>query len=771
MKLRTENFKGVDHNLTLGDRTLLAGPCGTGKSTVSDALTWLFLGHLPRLGKRLDASAELMRGREMAVELTLDDGRTITRTLSTKKSGSLTMDVRCSWLPDGAGQDEHEAACLALVGTDAESAAEALDVRSLINATGPRRTQRIQQMLSAGAMGPDARVKLVAEFVARRLTGMESRADVGLAELVPLIPGTGKDGQPHTGVRRILGEAQAELRSSIVDGGFANAKAWAGGEKNRAAKEAREKKAALAELEARVSELAEVDAEGLAEDEQRLREIDEAIGAERREAEQHAAKVERYAAAERKVAEAKRVVADAEAQVEATKAAAETRKAAEKRRDEIKAKLGALAEPTPKPMPQEAADCRETARWAREQADQIDCTEPDQRALREAQWATTRAEEALTRAEADPWCQVVEKARWLIDGIGEYVKKEDAREQMQAACSELVVLAEAQGYADEDALRREIDKAKAAVAEARAAYDKAMEAHRANVAERDRLRREAVGLENRATKLENDVKAANVAAVDAWIAEHGQSRADLGDELARLEIELAKPAPSVDLATEKAARARDNLTAAEEALAAIGEKPADEAPVVDTSERDRLKASIDDKRATQAKRDELRRMADALAKADAEREVYAAIEWACTQAIGREAQDASRALLDPMRTFLRAAGRDEDPFCEATGSDFRIGWRKPDGAEVSVKTLCGGEWPVFVAALSAAMHSHSAAPIKLVLAEAGETDDAHLAQILRGLGACEGVRAIVAVQRTITTEPTGWTLVRTDAADASAEAA
>lgn len=172
--------------------------------------------------------------------------------------------------------------------------------------------------------------------------------------------------------------------------------------------------------------------------------------------------------------------------------------------------------------------------------------------------------------------------------------------------------------------------------------------------------------------------------------------------------------------------------------------------------RDRLAGEIRAKHATLSTRAELGRLVEALALADAEREVYAAIEWACAEALAREAQAAGRALLDPMRAFLRAAGRAEDPFCEATAQDFRIGWRRPDGAEVSVRTLCGGEWPMFVAALSAAIYAVSDAPVKLVLVEAGETDDAHLQQIMDGLSACDGVTAIVAAQRDAVGVPLGW---------------
>jgi hypothetical protein len=76
------------------------------------------------------------------------------------------------------------------------------------------------------------------------------------------------------------------------------------------------------------------------------------------------------------------------------------------------------------------------------------------------------------------------------------------------------------------------------------------------------------------------------------------------------------------------------VVAAAERLASI---PDDLAAVeVDTSARDALAADIRAKRDVIAKRAELAKLVDDLVKADAEREVYAAIEWACQQALARE---------------------------------------------------------------------------------------------------------------------------------------
>lgn len=757
MQLTLQNFKGhADATFDLGRLTLLSGPCGAGKSSVADALTWLLLGYIPRLGRRLADTSELMRGRAMAVTLTLDDGRTVTRELSYGKKGALTQSVTCAWLPEGARSEEHEAACLSLVGGDDLAAAEGLDIRSLLGATGPRRTQRIQQLLAAGGMDATERVALVCEYTARRLTHKEGDEIADWRDLVPLIPGTAKDGA-HRGMRAVLSQAQASLKSYLTGEGLGAAKAWAGGEKNRAAGEAKKALAAREELTTRLGELAEIDEALLAGDEARLRQLDEAVGAARQVAAEAAAKLVRRDQLTAKIVGLEGRLKGYLEAIAAAEATASDRQQAEAALAAAQAALSAIPEFV-QPQYDTAAEDATREQIADLEASVVPVGLPERSPVTLAEAALERAREALARAEADPWCTVAGKARWLSAAISKLVKKGAAQAQMMAACAELAALAESQGYADEAALKDAVEAAEKTLADAIGRFNAASllaESQRAaNLAAREKAA-ELRALIEAARKAHDDNQRA---ASQAWWTTHGDAKRAADAQIVEAQRILAAPAPNVEAIKAQIQATEEALTAAQVERAELGDDA--DTPTVDTAERDALAADIRQRRDTAAKRSELVRITDSLAQADAEREVYAAIEWACTQALAREAQDASRALLDPMREFLRAAGRTEDPFCEAAANDFRIGWRTSSGEEVSVKTLCGGEWPVFVSALAAAVHSLSSAPLRIVLTEAGETDERHLAQIIAGFRAFDGIRAIVATQRDVTTAPTGWSLVR-----------
>lgn len=75
MHIRTTGLKARDLDLELPKLVVLAGPNGSSKSTVTDGFRFAVLANVPALGKRLQDSAALMRGREMTVEIGLDDSR------------------------------------------------------------------------------------------------------------------------------------------------------------------------------------------------------------------------------------------------------------------------------------------------------------------------------------------------------------------------------------------------------------------------------------------------------------------------------------------------------------------------------------------------------------------------------------------------------------------------------------------------------------------------------------------------------------------------
>lgn len=761
MRIRTTGLKAHDINIELGERTLLAGPCGSGKSSVLDAIRWTILGYVPSYGKTRAATAALMRGREMAATLTLDDGRTVTRELRRGKNDSLAQSVRCSWVGEKATSDEHEAAALALVGGDAERAAELLDVRQLLADTGPRRTASLQRLLAAGEMDARERLQIVAEQTVRRLTGTEDRGDLTLAVLIPLVPGSGQDGAPHSGVRAILKGTQDELRASLADGA-GSAKAWATSEKNRAARETKEKRAALAEIEARLSEVAEVDEATLAADEARLREIDEAIGAAKARADQATAINQRIAAADTRLREAgeARDFSNLEARI----AAADASDGADEKRARIgaiDAELAAIEVGEPDYSDADRFDSARDAAVAKaRETDQPSA--PPRLLVERAQDALEAAEQALARAESDPWCQVVESARSIDAALASIPRVPDRLvKHVGSITAELITLAEAQGWGDEAALRDAVDAAKAALAVEQATYDEAL---------RDYSTRREAHIE---AVREADAATGRAAEVRRQIADrHKQATAAARERKSTLGLERAELATWIADAERTLSQRRGNLARAEQAFAdaqeardALGSPVTADAP--DTTDRDALAADIASRRKQSATRSELQALSRDLERLGAEREVYAAIEWACARCQEIEVERAGGVLRDPMRQFLADAGRWEVPFLEASGGDTRIGWVRPDGSPVPVAAMCGGEWPVFVAALSAAMHGIIGAELPLLLLEAGETDDAHLGHILGGIAATRGVRAVVAVQRHVTAVPR-WRVVDTGRADSAA---
>lgn len=741
MHLNTSGLKAHDINIDLGERTLLAGPCGTGKSTVLDALRWLVLGYVPSYGKRLADTAALMRGREMSATLTLDDGRTLSRELARTKGDRLTQSVRCSWLPEGSTSDEHEAAALALVGGDADRAAELLDVRRLLADTGPRRTASIQRLLAAGEMEAGERGRIVAELTVRRLTATEDRELADWRDLLPLIPGAGKDGAPHTGVRAILADVQGELKATLAKGA-GPAKSWAAGEKARATKETREKRAALAEIEARLGELPAIDEEALAADEERLREIDEALGAAKARAAEADAINRRISAADQRIEQARAASDAARERLDALASEARGHEEMRARVSGIHAELEEIADPA-EPDFAASAELQRTADALREEAEAIAVpAAPSALPAERAEAALVDAEAALARAESDPWCRVVERAR-SIEAALTSIPRVPARltDHVRPILAEMVELAESHGWGDETALRQAIADAQADYEAKAAAYEMAGAAYDTALARHATLRREADEADRQAEAMRRELRKqyeAERRAADRRRQELARERGEITDALDLYDRKLRA-------AEEARERAEADHAAAQEARRSLGEPVSAEAPA--TTERDALAADIRARRDQAATRAELTTLSRDLARLDAEREVYAAIEWACSRCQEIEVERAGGVLREPMRAVLAAAGRREVPFVEASGGETRIGWVRPDGLTVPVGALCGGEWPVFVAALTAAMLKIVAPELPLLLLEAGETDDEHLGHILGGIAGTAGVRAIVAVQR------------------------
>jgi len=132
MRILARGFKAHDFEIDLGPRTALIAENIAGKSSVLEAIMFAVLGYVPRTGRTAAATATFLRGREMSVQLTIDEDHWIRRTLRHKARGGFETECRVSWL-ESTRNEEHEAAVLELFGGSAEEIAECLDLNELLH--------------------------------------------------------------------------------------------------------------------------------------------------------------------------------------------------------------------------------------------------------------------------------------------------------------------------------------------------------------------------------------------------------------------------------------------------------------------------------------------------------------------------------------------------------------------------------------------------------------------------------------------------------------
>src|SRR5579872_6122340 len=153
MRLITKGMGAHDADVEIKPLTLLVGENGSGKSKRAEAIRFLALGYVPALGKRPMDTAALMNGQGISVEMVLDGGRTLRRTLDRKDEG-YTVGAEASWLRN-AKQAEHAKAILGMFGGEELDVAECLDIRQLLSATPNQRAARMEQLLAAGQRSAD----------------------------------------------------------------------------------------------------------------------------------------------------------------------------------------------------------------------------------------------------------------------------------------------------------------------------------------------------------------------------------------------------------------------------------------------------------------------------------------------------------------------------------------------------------------------------------------------------------------------------------------
>ena len=164
-----------------------------------------------------------------------------------------------------------------------------------------------------------------------------------------------------------------------------------------------------------------------------------------------------------------------------------------------------------------------------------------------------------------------------------------------------------------------------------------------------------------------------------------------------------------------------------------------------------------------ARRREMAFLAAELAKAQAERDACAAVEWACQRVRERQHQGRERPIVERMGRFLRAAGRAEEPFVRASKGRLDFGWSR-DGQEIAGEALSGGESVLFGCALAAAILALRGAEVRVLLVEGAEVGIRQSGALLAGLDAVsEDMSNVLLCTCLPILAPAGWEVIRVDA--------
>jgi len=735
VKITMSGMKATDRVLDLGALNILSAPNGTGKSALADALRFLALGHVPALGRTPSATAALMRGSDLAVTVTLDDGRTVERTLSRTAAGTYRTGVACSWLAK-AKASEHEAEVLRLFGREEADVAEALDIRQLLSATPQQRAARIATLLEAGRSSATSRLEGIGRGMIARLVNLpEERLpkDSGAAfELVA---------EPQQ-------EAWGEIRATVkarVEAGLENAIAWANEEKRRAADGVQKRIQAKAEIERRLASLPAAAGDVKALEAERTR-LEQQIGGARERLAEAGRKVAMIASARGEVAGRKAQLAEAVAAIR--KAQLDAGDVSDAALAEVQGKLDNFKfGPTETIFAAKLKAARDKAAAVEEKAKRM----PPRPELPSQAEETARVEDLERQFKAatdSPWAEIGVIGKALAKSTTETTKKHGMR---------LQALARKWGGADPEEIGAALDKASKALEAKHAAVEKAMLAEKKYEDDLARLKAEQVAAD---------------AAVDDLVDVIEKKRLD---QQAAIEVERAKLiktrdaiALSLDRIT-SAATARDHarhaLEHAERRVAELGAAPeavADDTPALAAS-LVKVQSSLASLGAAGAVKAELASIAREIEREEALRQVCAAVEYSLQRSREQEITDAGGPLLSIMGTSLAAAGRKEAAYFRASKSAVEIGWRHGDGTEVSVASMSGGEYVLFAAALTAATIILRGAPLRVLLVEAGETDDTNLRALLRGIEAVADrlSTVIVSTQQPVEVAP-GWNVVTLD---------
>ena len=786
VRISLEGVKAFDRDLVIGPRTALVGPPASGKSSVSDGLRFAALGHVPHLGGREADTAKILRGERMVVHVELSDGRRFSRSLG-RDGSSLRMEARTSWLPPGATATAQSAAIRSLFGESDEEAAECLDLRELLDASPSARASRIEALLSATSMKPADLAALLGALLVTRLAKMP---EAGIPEdreaRGALIHGL-TVGLPKA-VAAALVPVLREAAKTIDSGGVPALLAFANEGKKRATQDVTRKLSARAELEDRSRGL-RAPATTLDTLNIRRGEVADRLAVLRSQLSQALAMSEARKAAEARLKAAEEAADDHAAVRAAIAKDRETAARWKKEAEEAVANLPALPPPPvlveadPKVAKKAAADEAKAKKLEDAATKVLAVPKPSEpgmlipRGTAAEDRAIADAERALAIADENPWARVRQ--------IAENLERLDVPAVGRADVLALLALA-SEHAPDFEALRNALANARTAKvaqiaedgnveganratrdehAKAVAAWEatrKAAEADRTAAAALRRDARAATQAElARVSEANRGALEAHAAATEEATKARKAAEAKRADLLRRAASAIeAADGDAADLAAEEAEveAAKAHLAGQSDALPIDAAGAKEELGLLESE-----LASIDESKreveGADARKREVDELVAEIQRAEAERDVFTAAEWAAQRLRERDLAARGGPILDRMRTFLRAAGRTEEPYIRATKSATDFGWRRA-GAELPVEALSGAETVLFTTALAVAIVDLRAPTVRCIILEAADFGaQGPTEQVLRGLEGCASMidTALLATSVPITPGPK-WTV-------------
>jgi DNA repair exonuclease SbcCD ATPase subunit len=754
MRVTTKGFKAHDADHELAALTVLSGPNGSGKSTIADAVRFGALGYIPALGKRPVDTAVLMANGGLQVEISLDDGRTIARGLSRTDKG-YTQTAEASWIRNAKPQETGKA-ILGLFGAEEQDVAECLDIRQLLAATPNQRASRLEQLLSAGQRPAEEKAAAVARLVVMRLADTtEERMPANYLQAMPMVPER---------QQQVLREIAGMLKAKIFEAGIPGALDWAKEEKNRAADGLKKKTAAEYELKKRTLEVVEPDEREISRLEAERGKLQRELGSLDARHGAWATLAQRRRGLEESLGGVRDYVDMAERQlVDAEAVHGKAIQDLEESRKTIAGAQAALKLPAAADYSKAEAiemECREIA----EQARAIEF--PEVPTVEAAAAKVEAAQREIERAKSSSWSEVLE----IAEKIADVCTTKGAKDATAKPLKRLRELARAGLGSDPEELKHALDLAKHDLSTLETKRSKAQK-------EQLQLSAQVDELNARERKRFAEAQQIRTAVADEWrkaSEAYEARRRELLDMSQRAENQIETHRRALAAAREQKATVDRRQASLVDQLRGMGE--AQEAPPDPKKVREDLAAvsqqlqRLVDARAVHK---EIHVVLDSIEEAKAERDVYAGVEWALQRQREVEISEAGGPLLRTAREFLQAAGRREEPFIRAASGLCAIGWKTPEGREVQIQALSGGEWCVYAAALTAGVVLARPSAVKVLLVEAGECDEVHFAQLLAGIRkvADEGralTAAIVMTPRAVKTRPEGWKVIETELQKATA---